>query len=131
MFQARALIRNPRILLLDEATSALDSVSEETVNIIYFDSLKKKLYLVLFKFKKVQQAIYNNLKGHSVLIIAHRLSTIKDADRIVVIENGEVIETGNHDELLKKNGLYAKLVKKQMTSNEKLSNKLDLDVDKN
>nr|QUF59444.1 ATP-binding cassette transporter Abcb9 [Brachionus angularis] len=89
---ARALIRNPRILLLDEATSALDAESE---------------YLV-------QQAIHRNLKGHTVVIVAHRLSTIENADNIIVLDHGQIVEQGNHAELLKQNGLYAHLVHKQM-----------------
>jgi ATP-binding cassette subfamily B (MDR/TAP) protein 9 len=92
---ARALIRNPRILLLDEATSALDSVSEE----------------------QVQQAIYANLKGHTVIVIAHRLSTIQNADKILVINDGQIVEQGNHEELLQLNGLYAKLVRTQIRTN--------------
>lgn len=89
---ARALIRSPRVLLLDEATSALDAESE---------------YLV-------QQAIHKNLKGHTVLLIAHRLSTVENADKIIVLDHGQIVEFGNHKELLKQNGLYAFLVQKQM-----------------
>jgi ATP-binding cassette, subfamily B (MDR/TAP), member 9 len=89
---ARALIRNPTILLLDEATSALDAESE---------------YLV-------QQAIHKNLKGHTVLVIAHRLSTIENADKIIVLDHGQIVEMGSHKELLKQNGLYSYLVQKQM-----------------
>lgn len=89
---ARALIRNPRILLLDEATSALDAESE---------------YLV-------QQAIHKNLKGHTVVVVAHRLSTIENADKIIVLDHGQIVEQGNHKELIKQNGLYAYLVQKQM-----------------
>lgn len=89
---ARALIRNPTILLLDEATSALDAESE---------------YLV-------QQAIHKNLKGHTVVVVAHRLSTIENADKIIVLDHGQIVEQGTHKELLKKSGLYAHLVKKQM-----------------
>ncbi|KAL4224077.1 ATP-binding cassette sub- B member 9 [Mactra antiquata] len=89
---ARALLRRPQVLLLDEATSALDSESE---------------YLV-------QQALYKNLSGRTVIIIAHRLSTVEKADRIIVIEKGEVIEQGSHIQLLSERGVYANLVKRQL-----------------
>lgn len=94
---ARALARNPQILLLDEATSALDAESEHLV----------------------QDAIYKNLTGHTVLIIAHRLSTIEKADKIVVIDQGRVIAQGKHRELVEQNGLYSKLVKRQILGLEK------------
>ena len=84
---ARAILKNPDILILDEATSALDSESE----------------------KKVQLAIDNLVKDRTVIVIAHRLSTIKNADRIVVLDNGKIVEIGNHEELLFKNGYYKKL----------------------
>lgn len=96
---ARALVRNPQILLLDEATSALDAESEHLV----------------------QDAIYKNLTGHTVLIVAHRLSTIEKADKIVVIDQGRVIAQGKHKELVEQNGLYAKLVRRQMLGLEKRS----------
>lgn len=89
---ARALIRNPSLLLLDEATSALDSESEHVV----------------------QQAMYQNLKGRTVIIIAHRLSTVERADRIIVIDKGTIAEQGSHKELLQNEGLYAKLVQRQL-----------------
>ncbi|MFF1253759.1 ABC transporter ATP-binding protein [Pseudarthrobacter sp. NPDC058329] len=84
---ARALVRNPRILLLDEATSALDSESEHLV----------------------QNALTKLRQGRTTLIVAHRLSTIRSADRIVVLENGRMVETGSHENLLAANGAYAKL----------------------
>jgi len=89
---ARAILMNPQILLLDEATSALDSESE---------------YLV-------QQALDRIMVGRSVLVIAHRLSTVKNAHQVVVIEKGKVVEIGTHDELIQKEGSYAKLVKRQL-----------------
>lgn len=89
---ARSLIRKPQILLLDEATSALDAESEHLV----------------------QEAIYSNLKGHTVLIIAHRLSTIEKADKVIVIDKGDVVEQGNHKELMARDGVYSKLVQRQI-----------------
>ncbi|KAH9742431.1 ABC transporter B family member 26 [Citrus sinensis] len=93
---ARAILRDPAILVLDEATSALDSESEH--------------YGVL-------HALRNDCKTkRTVIVIAHRLSTIKAVDRIVVIDDGRIIEVGNHAELLHKGRLYAKLVKRQTES---------------
>ncbi|KDO55138.1 hypothetical protein CISIN_1g005467mg [Citrus sinensis] len=95
---ARAILRDPAILLLDEATSALDSESEHYV-------------------KGVLHALRNDCKTkRTVIVIAHRLSTIKAVDRIVVIDDGRIIEVGNHAELLHKGRLYAKLVKRQTES---------------
>ncbi len=84
---ARALIRDPKILLLDEATSALDTKSE----------------------KSVQRALDAAKMGRTTVIVAHRLSTVRDADVIVVVDRGSIVEAGNHDELIAKNGVYAKL----------------------
>lgn len=84
---ARALLRNPPILILDEATSALDNESE----------------------KLVQQALDNLRQGRTTLVIAHRLSTILDADEIIVLEKGRIVERGNHMDLLMKKGYYHKL----------------------
>jgi len=92
---ARALVRKPTILLLDEATSALDTESEHLV----------------------QEAIYNNLKGRSVILIAHRLSTVEKADKIVVIDKGVVAQMGTHNELLSQEGIYKNLVQRQMIGN--------------
>jgi subfamily B ATP-binding cassette protein MsbA len=89
---ARAFIKNAPILILDEATSALDNKSEAIV----------------------QQAIDNLMKNRTVLVIAHRLSTVRHADKIVVINNGEIAESGTHDELIKQNGAYAALYKTQL-----------------
>ncbi|HET8828483.1 MAG TPA: ABC transporter ATP-binding protein [Pelobium sp.] len=88
---ARAVLGNPPIMLLDEATSALDTESE----------------------KLVQEALDHLMENRTTLVIAHRLSTIKNADLIVVLENGKIIETGNHEELIGKGGLYYKLVSMQ------------------
>ncbi len=88
---ARAVLKNPEILILDEATSALDTESE----------------------KLVQDALTKLLKGRTSVVIAHRLSTIMNADRIFVIDEGRIVESGKHDELLAKGGVYAKLVELQ------------------
>ncbi|MGH7509192.1 MAG: ABC transporter ATP-binding protein [Gemmatimonadales bacterium] len=88
---ARALLKNPPILILDEATSALDSESEHLI----------------------QRALKTLLQGRTAFIIAHRLSTVRDADRIVVIQDGQIAEVGNHTELLQRGGYYATLVERQ------------------
>jgi len=93
---ARALIKDAPILVLDEATSALDTHAE----------------------KIVQKALENLMKGRTTFIIAHRLSTILHADKIVVIENGEIVEEGNHSELIVKNGEYKKLYDLQFFNGE-------------
>ena len=84
---SRALLKNPPILILDEATSALDTESE----------------------KKVQKAIEALMKDRTTLVIAHRLSTVQNADKIIVIDRGKVIETGTHQKLYDQNGIYRKL----------------------
>ncbi len=84
---ARAMLKNAPILVLDEATSSLDSVSEEYI----------------------QKSLDTLMKGKTTIVIAHRLSTIQKMDRIIVLENGKIVEEGNHSVLLKKNGVYANL----------------------
>ena len=84
---ARALLKNPPILILDEATSALDTESE----------------------KKVQNAIENLMKDRTALVIAHRLSTVQNADKIIVINEGHVVEIGTHNQLYENDGLYRRL----------------------
>jgi ABC-type multidrug transport system fused ATPase/permease subunit len=88
---ARAILKNPQILILDEATSALDSESE----------------------KLVQEALDRLMVGRTSVVIAHRLSTIRNADKIIVLQHGEILEQGKHQELIEKGGLYADLVQLQ------------------
>ncbi|MEL7145748.1 MAG: ATP-binding cassette domain-containing protein, partial [Bacteroidota bacterium] len=88
---ARAVLKNPKILILDEATSALDSESE----------------------KLVQQAIDNLMRNRTSIVIAHRLSTIQNADEIVVLQHGKILQRGKHEELLATDGLYRKLTEMQ------------------
>lgn len=95
---ARALIKKPSVLLLDEATSALDAASERIVQ----ESID----------------LLASAKSQTILIIAHRLSTVKHADKIVVIHEGCIAETGNHEELLSQNGRYAQLIRLQLSANE-------------
>ena len=90
---ARAILRNPSILLLDEATSSLDSVSE----------------------RQVQQALERLMENRTTLVIAHRLSTIQHADCILVLERGKLVESGTHEELLYKEGIYANLYELQFS----------------
>ena len=91
---ARTVLKNPSILILDEATSSLDTESEY----------------------KVQKAIDNLMADRTVLVIAHRLSTVESADKIVVMEDGEIADFGSHQDLLKKDGVYNRLYKKHFKS---------------
>ena len=89
---ARAILANPRILLLDEATSALDSESERLVN----------------------EALERLMQGRTSIVIAHRLSTVRDADRILVFNQGRIVESGTHDEMVAQPGMYRLLVETQL-----------------
>jgi ATP-binding cassette subfamily B protein len=84
---ARALIRNPRILILDEATASLDTASEILI----------------------QQALDRLMQNRTTFVVAHRLSTIRKADRILVLDRGQMVEMGNHKQLLRQQGLYSQL----------------------
>ena len=84
---ARVILKDPKILILDEATSALDSISESAI----------------------QNALETVMKGRTSIVIAHRLSTIMAADRILALSDGVIAESGKHEELLEKNGVYKKL----------------------
>jgi ABC-type multidrug transport system fused ATPase/permease subunit len=89
---ARAILTDPRILILDEATSSVDAEAE---------------YLI-------QQALVSVLKGRTSLVIAHRLSTIRHADKIIALEDGRIIEVGDHQDLMRRNGLYSQLYRRQV-----------------
>ena len=91
---ARAILRDPPILLLDEATSALDAESE----------------------RLVQKALERLMKNKTTLVIAHRLATVKKADRIIVIDAGTIVDSGTHQELINKRGLYAQLANLQFAA---------------
>lgn len=82
------MLKNPNIILLDEPTSALDSFNEELINI----------------------ALHNLFKGKTVIVVAHRLQTVKQADRILMLEHGNIIEEWTHDELVNLNGKYKKML---------------------
>jgi subfamily B ATP-binding cassette protein MsbA len=93
---ARALLKNSPILILDEATSALDSESE----------------------RHIQAALETLIQGRTTIVIAHRLSTVERADRIIVLDQGRIVEAGSHRELLASGGLYARLYRTQFQSAE-------------
>ena len=93
---ARSILANPSVLILDEATSSVDTRTEV----------------------KIQEAMHNLMKGRTNFVIAHRLSTIKDADLIAVVEHGEIIERGNHEQLMAKKGFYYNLYTNQFDQNE-------------
>ena len=88
-------MKDPSILILDEATSALDNMTE----------------------MQVQAALSELAKGRTTIVVAHRLSTVKNADEILVIENGKITERGNHESLVESGGLYAELYRYQFREN--------------
>ena len=101
---ARLFLKNPPILILDEATSALDNTTEMLI----------------------QRSLNELAKGRTCLIVAHRLSTIKNADEIAVISKGKIMEMGNHEELIKLNGIYADLYKLQFKNSDTVINEIDI-----
>jgi len=107
---ARCLLKNPPIVVLDEATSALDTITEESV----------------------QEALHTLGKNRTVLVIAHRLSTVKNADQIIVMSDGEILERGTHSELMslkESDGVYAQLWERQFQKNEDEEEKDDEEGD--
>ncbi len=93
---ARTILKSPPILILDEATSALDSLTE----------------------REIQAALRDVSRDRTTLVIAHRLSTVVDADEIIVLESGRIVERGTHSVLLRKKGLYATMWNKQQQADE-------------
>lgn len=93
---ARALLHNPKILILDEATASLDTETE----------------------KQLQDALMKLMEGRTIIAIAHRLSTLRNANRLVVLNDGKVVEEGSHDELMQKEGIYHGLVMAQRSMNK-------------
>ena len=91
---ARVILKDPKILILDEATSSVDTRMEQLI----------------------QEAMDNLMEGRTSFVIAHRLSTIKNANLILVMKDGDIVEQGTHDELIKKNGFYAELYNSQFES---------------
>jgi ATP-binding cassette subfamily B protein len=93
---ARALVREPMILILDDALSAVDTATEE----------------------RILNALRRIREGRTVLIVSHRVSSVKDADHIVVLEDGKIVERGTHDMLIERDGYYAQLYRKQTIEDE-------------
>jgi len=93
---ARAILHDARILILDEATASVDTQTEF----------------------QIQQALKNLVKGRTTFAIAHRLSTLRNADRLLVLEGGRIVEQGTHDELMEKHGVFYKLINAQKAINE-------------
>ena len=96
---ARAILADPKILILDEATSSVDTRTEI----------------------QIQKAMDTLMKGRTSFVIAHRLSTIRDADLILVMKDGDIVEMGNHEELIEKNGFYADLYNSQFEKTSAVS----------
>ncbi|TRD01031.1 ATP-binding cassette domain-containing protein, partial [Mesorhizobium sp. WSM4305] len=104
---ARALVADAKILVLDEATASIDSYTEMLI----------------------QKALIKLLEGRSGLVIAHRLATIRGADRIIVLQNGEIVESGNHEQLMQRKGLYARLYNMNYASFDDIAEgELELDA---